>query len=82
MEKRTITRTPGGMIARGGEMVEAMECCQIDCGKQGTTKVYIVENPPKSEAERQERQKQINSALHKMWLSVQESRMKEVNAAG
>ena len=82
MEKRKITRIPGGMVTRGGKTVEVMECCQIDHGNQGVTKVYVMEKPPKSEAERQERRRQIDAALHKMWLSVQESRVKQADAAG
>ena len=82
METRKITRTSGGMVTKGGETVEVVECCRIDHGKQGVTTVFVTERPPASEAERQERQRQIDAALHKMWLSVQESRMRQADAAG
>lgn len=82
MEKKTVKRSPGGIIVKGRETVEAMECCRIDHGQQGTTTVYVINHPPGSEAEAQERRKRVNDALHRMWLSVQEKRMKQAEAAG
>lgn len=49
--------------------------------RQGTTKVIVIDCPPRSEGERQIRQKMLEEAMHKMWLSVQAHRMKQANSA-
>lgn len=77
MEKPKITRKPGGIVVLGGKTVAAAECCEIDHGKQGTSRVYIIEKPPATEQERKMRQQQVNRALHEMWLSVQMNRAKQ-----
>lgn len=63
----------------GGKEVQAAECCVIDYGKQGTTRVYIVESKPAQE-KMPFLQKQLDEAMHKMWVSAQENRSKKAEA--
>lgn len=74
---KKVTRIiPGGPVMLGGKEVQAAECCVIDYGKQGVSRVYIVESKPKPE-EMPFLQKQLDEALKKMWLSAQENRRKK-----
>lgn len=76
METRKATRTPGGMTTLGGKPVEAAETVEIDYGKQGVSRAYIVMGLPLTAEERRLKQERIDRILQDMWISVQENRCK------
>jgi hypothetical protein len=54
-----VTRKPGGMTMLGGKLVEAAECVEIDYGKQGVSRAYVVLAAPLSPEAKKEKQERI-----------------------
>ena len=77
MEKRKVIRTYDVPTTLRGEPLLAAECCEIDYGKQGVSRAYVVMTPPLPEEEKRRKQKRIDEIVNQMWLSVQESRRKK-----
>ena len=69
-----VTRKPGGMTTLGGKPVEAAECVEIDYGKQGVSRAYIVLAPPLTPEAKRQKQARIDAIVREMWETAQEKR--------
>ena len=69
-----VTRKPGGMTMLGGKLVEAVECVEIDYGKQGVSRAFVVLAPPLSPEAKKAKQERIDQIVREMWATAQEKR--------